>query len=169
MIDNAMSLVDVMDGAIAQTADGRIIFFAGDVVVRLVQQFQRTVEAAPAVHVGVDRRMVFEVLSVINRGMLDLADRLIDLVDGVLFFAVHMFSRSHLAQMRARMAQISESMQVSRMPSRFVSESHYGTEGNNRCKYGTMSYSFHSLLRGLSAEMCFVGMNPPSRFSTRQF
>src|ERR1700735_2787435 len=146
VIDDAMSLVDMMDRAIAQTADGRIIFFAGDVVVRLVQQFQGAVEASPAVPVGVDRRMVVQVLTVINRGVLDFADRLVDLVDGVLFFAVHMFGRRHLTQMRARMTQISESMQVGRMPSRFVGESHDGAEGNDHRKYGAVSYSFHSLL-----------------------
>jgi hypothetical protein len=146
VIDDAMGFVDMMEGAIAQAADGRIIFFAGDIVVGLVEQFQRTVEAASAVHVGVDRRMVVQVLAVINRGMLDLPDGLIDLVDGVLFFAVHMFGVRQLTQMGARMSQIGQRMQVGRMFSRFVSETQSGADGKNKYEYGAMSYGFHSLL-----------------------
>ena len=43
VIDDAMRLIDVMNGAIAESADGRIIFFAGDIVVRLVEQFEGAV------------------------------------------------------------------------------------------------------------------------------
>ena len=46
MFDDAVRFVDVAEGAIAQTAHGRIIFFAGDIIVRLVEQFQGAVIAA---------------------------------------------------------------------------------------------------------------------------
>jgi hypothetical protein len=175
VIDNAVGLVDVVDGAIAQTPNPRIIFFAGNIVVRLVEQFQCAVKAASAVHVGIDRRMVFKVLAVINRGILDFPNGLVDLFDGVLFFTVHMFGRSELAQVRARVSQVGQGMQVSRMSSRFVREGQSGAHGDKKYEYGTMSYSFHSLLigcfwlwlSGLSAEMCFVGSNPSVQFLTR--
>jgi hypothetical protein len=146
VIDDAVGLVDVMDGAIAQSADAGIIFFAGNVVVRLVEELEGAVKAASAVHAGVDRRMVFQVLAVINRGMLDFADGLIDFFDGVLFFAVHMFGRRELAQVSAGVTQVGEGMQVGRMPSGFVSESQSGADGDKKHEYGAMSYSFHSLL-----------------------
>jgi len=146
VVDDAVGLVDVMDGAIAQTADGRVIFFAGNIVVRLVEQFQRAVKAASALHVGVDRRMVFKVLAVINRGVLDFPDGFVDLFDGVLFFAVHMLGRRQLAEVGARVPQVGERVQVSRMSSRFVGESQSGADGDKKHEYGAMSYSFHRLL-----------------------
>jgi len=172
VIDDAAGLIDVMDGAIAQTADGRIIFLAGNIVVRLVEQFQSAVKAASAFHVRIDRRMVIQVFAVINRGVLDFPDGLIDLFDGVLFFAVHMLGRSQLAEVGARVPQVGERMQIGRMSSRFVSESQSGADGDKKHEYGAMSYSFHSLLIfasgcGLSAEMCFVVVNPDGRFLTR--
>jgi hypothetical protein len=146
VIDDAVGFVDVVDGAIAQTADGRIIFFAGNIVVRLVEQFESAVKAASAVHVGVDRRMVFQVLAVINCGMLDFADGLIDFFDGVLFFTVHVFGGGELAEVSTRVAQVGERMQVSRMTSGFVGERESGADGDKKYEYGAMSYSFHSLL-----------------------
>jgi hypothetical protein len=122
VIDDAACLVNVMDGAIAQTTDPRIIFFAGNIVVRLVEQFERAMEAASAIHVGVDRRMVFQALAVINRGILNFPDGLIDFLDGMLFFAVHMFGRCELAEVSARVPQVGECMQVGRMSSGFISE-----------------------------------------------
>jgi hypothetical protein len=37
MIDNAMGFVDVMEGAVPQTANARIVFFARNVVVGSIQ------------------------------------------------------------------------------------------------------------------------------------
>jgi hypothetical protein len=150
VIDDAVGFVDVVDGAIAETADTGIIFFAGNIVVRLVEQFEGAVEAAAAVHAGVDRRMIFQILAVINRGTLDFANGFIDFFDGVLFFAVHMFGRCHLAQMSAGVAQVGEGVQVGRMASGFVREGQSGAHGDKKYEYGAMSYSFHSLLMVVS-------------------
>jgi len=57
-----------------------------------------------------------------------------------------MFGRGELAQMSARVPQVGEGVQVSRMPSRFVSESQSGAHGDEKYEYGAMSCSFHSLL-----------------------
>jgi hypothetical protein len=104
------------------------------------------VKAAAALHVGVDRRMVIQILAIINGGVLDFPDGFVDLFDGVLFFVVHVVGRSQLTQVSARMAQVGERVQVSRMPSRFVSESQGRASGKKKHEYGAMSYSFHSLL-----------------------
>ncbi len=139
VIDNAVGLVVVVDGATAQAADGRIILFAGNIVVGLVEQFESAVEAASAVHVGVDWRMVFQVLAVINRGIFDFPDGLIDFFDGVLFFTVHMLGRSQLAEVSAGVPQVRERVQVSRMSSGLVGESQSGADGDKKHEYGAMS------------------------------
>jgi ethanolamine utilization microcompartment shell protein EutS len=56
MIDDAMGFVDVMKGAIAKAAHGRVIFFAGDIVVSFVEQFHGAVIASGAIHARIDRR-----------------------------------------------------------------------------------------------------------------
>jgi hypothetical protein len=146
VIDDAVGLVDVVDRAIAQTPDGRIIFFTGNIVVRFVEQFKGAVKAAAAVHVGVDWRVVIEVLAVVNCGVLDFADGLVDLFDGVLFFAVHVLGRRELAEVSARVAQVGEGVQIGRMASGFVAEGQSGADRDKKYEYGAMSYSFHSLL-----------------------
>src|SRR5580693_3073418 len=141
VIDDAVGFVDMVDGAIAQPADGWIIFFAGNIVMRFVEQLLCPVKAASAVHVRVDRRMVFQVLAVINRGVLDFPNGLIDLVDGVLFFAVHMAGVSRVSQVGARVPQVGERMQVGRMPSRFVSKSQavqMATKNTSTAQYRTV-------------------------------
>lgn len=149
VVDEAVGFVDMVEGAIAQPSDRRIIFFAGNIVVRFVEQFLSPVKAASAVHVGVDRRMVVKVLTVINRGMLDFPNRFIDLVDGVLLFPVHVPSGRQLAEVSARMPQVGERMQVGRMPSRLVSKSQSGADSKEKHEYSATSYSFHSLLLAL--------------------
>jgi hypothetical protein len=132
VIDDAMRFIDVMEGAIAQTAYGRIILFACDVVVRLVQQFQRAMKAAAAFHLRIDRRMVVQILPVVNRSPLNLVDRSVDLFDGVLFFLIHVIGGGQVFQMSARMPQVGKRVQVRRMPSRFVSEGERGADSHKK-------------------------------------
>jgi hypothetical protein len=146
MVDDAVGFVDVVDGAIAQAPDGRIIFLAGNVVMRLVEQFEGAVKAAGAIHVRIDGRMVVQILAVVDGGALDFVDRFVDFLNGVLLFVVHMLGRRQLAEVSARVPQVSESVQVGGMPSRFVSERQGGANGNNKHEYGTMACGFHSLL-----------------------
>jgi len=149
--DDAVRLVDVVDGAIAQAADGRIVFFASDIIVRLVEQFQRAMKAAPAIHVGIDRRMVFQVLAIINGGALDFPNGFVNLIDSVLFLPVLVCGVGPLAQVSARVPQVGERMQVGRMRSRFISESRGSADSDKEHEYGKKSYSFHSLL----VSVCF--------------
>ena len=120
MIDDAVGFVDMLQSAITQAAYGRVIFFPGDVIVSFVQQLQRSVIAAGAVHSCIDRRMIVQVLAVVDRCALDFADCSVDLCDGVLFFPVHVMSGRQVFQVSAGVAEIGERVQVGRMSSRFV-------------------------------------------------
>jgi hypothetical protein len=146
-----MRLIDVPECAISQPAYGRIIFFTGDIIVRLVQQFHRAVKAPGAVHVGIDRRMIVQILAVIDRSPLDFADGFVDLFDSVLFFLVHVMGRGKVLEMSACVPQVGERVQVCRMPSWFVGEGYGSAYGKKKYEYGAMSCSFHGLLKGLSA------------------
>jgi hypothetical protein len=139
VIDDAMSLVNVMKSAIPQTAHGRVIFFAGDVIVSSVEQFHRAMKTAGAVHSCIDRRMIIQVLAVVNCGALNFFDGSINLFNGMLFFFVHVMSGSQVFEMGAGVAEIGERMQVGGMPSRFVGETNCGTESDKKYNYGAMS------------------------------
>jgi len=146
VIDDAVRFVDVAEGAIAQTTHRRIIFFAGDIIVRLVEQFQGAVIAASVSHMRIDRRMVIQILAIVNRSALDLSDGFVDLGDGVIFFSIHPAGPCLAFQMSARVAQVGERVQVCRMPPRFIGEGQRGAGGNKEQEYGAKSCSFHGLL-----------------------
>jgi len=146
MIDHAVRFVDVVQGAVAQAAHRGIVLLAGNVIVRLIQQFERAVKTAGPVHVFVDRRVIVQVLAVVNRGPFDFVDGAVNLVDGALFLFVHVIGGGGVVEMSAGVAQVGQGMQVSGMPSRFVGEGGSGAESDNKYDYGAMSYSFHELL-----------------------
>jgi hypothetical protein len=146
VFDDVVRFVDVAKGTIAQTAHGGIIFFAGDIIVRLVQQFQGTVITASAFYVRIDRRMVIQIFAIVNRSALDLSDGFVDLFDGVVFFSIHAARPCSALQVGAGVAQVGERMQVCRMPSRFIGEGQRGAGGDNKQQYGTITCSFHDLL-----------------------
>jgi len=104
VIDDAVGFVDVMDRAITQTAHGRIVFFPGDVIVGFVQQFQGAMKAAGAVHSHIDRRMIVQVLAVVNCSPPNFVDGFVNLFNGVLFFFIHVMSGGRVLQMSARVA-----------------------------------------------------------------
>jgi len=120
--DDVMGFVDMAEGAIAQTAHRRIVFFAGNIIVRLVEQFQGAAIAASVPNARIDRRMVIQILAIVNRSALDLSDGFVDLFDGVILFSIHPAGPCPAFQMSARMAQVGERVQVCRMPPRFIGE-----------------------------------------------
>jgi hypothetical protein len=146
MIDDAMRFVDVLQSAIPQTAHGRVIFFPCDVIVSFIQQLQRAVVAAGAVHSGIDRRMIAQVFAVVDGSALDFVDGSVNFCNGVLFFFVHVMSGSQVLQVSARVAQIRERVQVCRMPSRFVGKAQGGADSDNKHKQGAMACDFHGFL-----------------------
>ena len=65
--------VDVPKSALLEALSESVVLFVG------------AAQAARVVETGVNRRMVVQILAVIDRGLLDFVDRLIDRVDGFLF------------------------------------------------------------------------------------
>jgi hypothetical protein len=128
MVDDAVRFIDVVNRAIPQTAYPWIVFFAGNVIVRPIQQFHRAMVAASAVHSCIDRRMIVQILPVIDRGALDFVDRLIDFADGMFFFFVHVMSGRHVFQVSPGGAEIAECVQVCGMYSRLLSYAHCGKQ-----------------------------------------
>jgi hypothetical protein len=139
VLNDVVRLVDMSQRATAQSVRIAVIFFFIDVAMRPVKQFERSAIAARVSKMRINRRMIIQVLAIVNRSMLDFSDGLVDLRNGMFFFTVHPVRGCEALEMSASMAQIGEGVQVSRMPSRIVCEGHRGAERNERCDYGAMS------------------------------
>ena len=161
-----VSFVDVLKRAIPETPNGGVIFFSGDVIVRLIQKFLRTPKAARAVHSRIDRRMIVQFLP------LSIAARLISSMAlsislMVLFLLVHVMSGSQVFQMCASVPQISKCVQVCRMPSRFVSKAQGSANGDNKHEQGAVSCKFHGFLEAFRQNELHSVFNPSAQVSTR--
>jgi hypothetical protein len=66
--------------------------------------------------------MIVQILAVVDRSSLNFVDSFVDLVNGVLFFFVHVMGGSEVLEMGAGVPQIGKCVQVCRMPSRFVAK-----------------------------------------------
>jgi len=80
--DVVMGFVDVHDGARLQALGEAVVLFLGDVAMGFVDEFEGAMKAAAPVHVGVDRRVIVEVFSVVDGGFFDFLDGFVDFVDG---------------------------------------------------------------------------------------
>ena len=146
VVDDVMRLVDVMKSAVSKAPDGRVIFLPGDIIVRFIQQFLSTVEAAGAIHPSIDRRMIAETLAVVDRSSLYLIGRFVDLANGVLFFFVHVMGGGHVPEMSASVAEIGQGVQICRVPSWFVGKTHGGAYSKKKYEQGAVSCNFHGFL-----------------------
>ena len=115
LISRPAGLVDVPQRPVAQVAHFRIVFFAVDVGMRLLQCLDRPEQAA-AVLSHIDIRMVVDVLPVIDRSTLDLVNRCIDLLNGHIFTRIDPPVARLVIQKPARGAQIRQRMQIAWMP-----------------------------------------------------
>jgi hypothetical protein len=131
-IDDAMRFVDVMKGAIPKAPREWIIFFPRDVIVSFIQQFLRAVKATGASQLCVDRRMIIQILTIVNRSPLDFVDGFVDLVNGVLLFFVHVMGGSQILQVSTGVSQISERVEVCWMPSWRVGKAHGSAHSENQ-------------------------------------
>ena len=105
--------LDVPNHPLLQSHRVGLVFLARYIVLRLVEQLEGFHEAIVAAEVGVDRHVILNVLAVHDGRLLDLADGLVDMVDGVHFLGNHRFL-GEVLEMSARIAQIRERMQVGR-------------------------------------------------------
>ena len=78
-------LINVTQSALLQSLGGGIVFFTRYVIVSLIDEVQRLVQTPAPIQVCVHGSMVVQILAVIDRGLLDFIDRVVDFVDGVLF------------------------------------------------------------------------------------
>ena len=76
-------------GAIPHAPGLGHIFCPCGIVMCLIQQLQSFAEAAVGTHAYIDRRVIFEILAVIDRGPLDLADGCIDLTNRMFFIPLN--------------------------------------------------------------------------------
>ena len=109
-----MRLVDVLHRPPLQALRKTIVLFPRDIVVCGVEQFQGAVPAAKPVQPGVDRRVIVQILAVVNRSPLDLVDGRVDFTDRSLF-PFTQGSVAGLFQVSSGGPQIAQSAQISRM------------------------------------------------------
>jgi hypothetical protein len=131
-VNNIAGFVDVVDSSITQPICEPIIFFAGDVVVRLVEQFESLVIPSSPVEVRIHAHVVLDIFPVVNGSLLDLVNRSINGFDGVLFFLVHVFRRSHMLKVSARIAQVRQRMQICGMTTGYVRHAETGRHGKQK-------------------------------------
>jgi len=79
-------LVNVTQRALLQALRKPVVLFLCNILMRLVQKLQRAVQPPGPIHVGINGRVIVQVLSVVDRSLLDLFDGLIDFMNGIFFF-----------------------------------------------------------------------------------
>ena len=142
-----MRPVDVLDGTCLQALGKGVVFFFADVMVRLVQQLEGAVQTARPRKAGVNRRMIVDVLAVVDGGFLDFVDGLVDFVDGFLFL-VFQFAATRTLEMRARVTQIRERVQIRGMVARrrrFGRECCWNHKQQRKNCSGQLENTFHRL------------------------
>jgi len=72
---------------------------------RLIEQFQGAMQAAGPRETGVHRRMIVQILAVVDARLLDFGDGVVDFMDGLLFLVAQLAAIGTL-QMGAGVAQI---------------------------------------------------------------
>jgi len=132
VIDDAVGFVDVVESAIAKAAHGRVIFFAGDIVVSFIEQFHSAMKTSGTIHACIDGRMIVQVLAVIDCSPFDFFNGFVNLVNRVFFFFVHVMGGSEVFEVSAGVPQISECVQIGRMPSRFVGKAQCSGESHKK-------------------------------------
>lgn len=121
VVNRVLGLVDVHQSAVAQAACLGNIFSVVKIVMSLREQAIGAAKAIAPAGMHIDRPVVFGILPVVDRSMLDLANRRIDLSNGVLVFSLHLVPMpAALAQVSARHAQIAQRVQISRMRTRYL-------------------------------------------------
>jgi hypothetical protein len=103
LFDVMMGPVDVFEGAPLQALRERVVLLLSNVPMGLVDQLEGAVKAAGPIHSGIDRRMMVEVLAVVDGSLLDFVDGLVDFVNGFPFLLAE-FPAIRALQMRSGVA-----------------------------------------------------------------
>jgi hypothetical protein len=118
-LDVLVGLVDVLEGVLLEALRRGIVFFLSYVVVGLVDEFQRPVEAAAPVEASVNRGMIVQILAVIDGGLFDFVDGFIDFVNSFLLLFTQ-FAAIGALKMGACVAEIRQSVKIRGMLSRWL-------------------------------------------------
>ena len=105
----------MIESAVAEPTRRRYVFGMGKIVMRLAEQPFCIVEAICTGQVCIDRRMVVEVLAVVDGSALDLADSSVDLLDRSRFAIIHAAIWTQLIKICTGKTEIAQSMEISRM------------------------------------------------------
>ncbi len=110
----------------------------GKIVMYLVEQTLCIVEAIGALQVCVNRRMIVDIFTVIDRCLLDFTDGAVDFIDSVLLMAVHAAIGPEMIEEAAGMAQVGKGMQVCGMRSgdllgMSAADAKNASEDNEKC------------------------------------
>lgn len=65
-LDVLVGLIDMLESALLEALGERIVFFLSDIVVGFVNEFERAVETAAPIEASVNRRMIVQILAVIE-------------------------------------------------------------------------------------------------------
>jgi hypothetical protein len=79
--DVIMRLVDVPHRPLLQALRKAIVLFLRDIAVGFVDQFKSAMSAARRVELGVNRRVIVQILTVVNPSLLDVANGVVDFTD----------------------------------------------------------------------------------------
>jgi hypothetical protein len=111
LFDVLVRLVDMLESALLEALGEGVVFFLGNIVVSLVDEFECTVETSAPVEACVNCRMIVQILAVVDGGLLDFVDGFIDFVDSFLFLFTQLAGIGTL-EMGASVTEIRQSMKI---------------------------------------------------------
>ena len=117
LFDVLVRLVDMLESALLEALGKGVVFFLGDIVVSLVDEFECTVETPAPIEARVNRWMIVQVLAVVDGSLLDFVDGFIDFVNGLLLLFTQ-FAAIGTLEMGASVTQKTPSAEAIR-PTRY--------------------------------------------------
>ena len=107
--------VDVHERPLLQPLREQIVLFTRNIVTGSAGQFIRVTQAATPVESDINRRVIAQILAIIDSGLLDLANGCVDFVDRFPFLGTE-YSLVGALQMRSGESQIAKGAQIRGMP-----------------------------------------------------
>jgi len=115
LLDVVDRVVDVLERAALEALGDVVGLALLDVGARGAQELEGVLEATAPLEAGVDRRVLADILAVVDRGLLDLADRGVDLADRLLLVPLGLaVVAARTLEVGARVAQVAQRVQDSR-------------------------------------------------------
>jgi hypothetical protein len=109
-----VSLIDVLQGSMLQTLREGIVLFLGHIAVSLLEQLGSAVETTGPIQMAVNRRVIVQILAIVDGGLLDFTDRGIDFPNCDGFFFSELTSIGTL-QVGAGVTQIGQRVKIRRV------------------------------------------------------